>query len=86
MQFNPTFISHIHDLYGEPGEAWLQKLPNLLSQLSTLWNFHFLNPMPNLSYNFVGLVKMNETAQTAVLKIAPDKGSYHGNEMVEAYG
>ena len=75
MQFNPTFISNIHDIYGETGDAWLKDLPHYIKQLSTLWDFHLINSMENLSYNFVGLVRRNATGKTAILKMTPQGGS-----------
>ena len=80
MQLNPTFISNVHDIYGESGGSWLKDLPMHLKQLSTLWNFRFLGPMHTLSYNFVGIVKMNSTGKTAIIKMAPKGGSVI-NEM-----
>ncbi|MBM3632959.1 MAG: streptomycin resistance protein [Alphaproteobacteria bacterium] len=75
MEFNPKFISNIQDIYGEDGDAWLKNLPHYIKQLSSLWDFHLISPMENLSYNFVGTVRMNATSQTAILKMAPKGGS-----------
>lgn len=75
MQLKQSFISNIHDIYGPTGDTWLKELPQHLKELSDLWDFAFLNPMANLSYNFVGLVRMNATAKTAILKMAPKGGS-----------
>ncbi|MDF3034612.1 MAG: strB [Alphaproteobacteria bacterium] len=71
VPLNSSFVSNIHDLYGKGGDAWLKNLPDTLNQLSTLWQFSFLNPIPDLSYNFVGLVKMKATGKAAILKMAP---------------
>jgi len=71
MQLNMAFISNIHDIYGEAGSLWLQDLPLRLKHLSAVWNFHHLRPMPSLTYNYVGLVRMNSTNQTAIIKMAP---------------
>lgn len=71
MHLNPTFISNIRDLYGETGEAWIKDLPSLLAQLGSKWNLRFLKVMPNLTYNFVGLVEMMAMGETAILKMAP---------------
>lgn len=71
MHLNPTFVSNIRDLYGETGGAWLKDLSSLLARLGEKWNFRFLTVMPHLTYNFVGLAEMMETAETAVLKMAP---------------
>lgn len=71
MHLNPTFIANIQDLYGETGEAWLKDLPSLLTQLGSKWNFRFIDVMPNLTYNFVGLVEMISTGENAILKMGP---------------
>jgi streptomycin 6-kinase len=76
MQLNPKFISNVHDIYGEVGKIWLKDLPHFIKRLSSLWDFQFINPMENLSCNFVGLVSINATAKTAILKVAPE-GSGH---------
>lgn len=73
MQLNSIFISNIRDLYGETGEAWLNNLPSLLTQLAEKWNLHFLEVMPDLTYNFVGLVEMIPTGETAILKMGPKR-------------
>lgn len=71
MHLNPTFISNIRDLYEETGESWLNDLPSLLTQLGSKWNLRFLDVMPDLTYNFVGLVEMIKTGETAILKMGP---------------
>lgn len=73
MQLNPTFISNIKDLYGEAGKAWLKDLPSLLAQIGSKWNLHFLDVMPGLTYNFVGLVEMIPAGETAILKMGPSR-------------
>lgn len=72
MLLNPIFVSNIQDVYGEVGQEWLQDLPVHLKLLSTLWDFDFLRPMDSLTYNYVGLVKLNSTNKTAIIKMAPD--------------
>ena len=71
MHLNSTFISNIRDLYGETGEAWIKALPSCLTQLAKKWSFRFLKAMPDLTYNFVGLVEVISTGETAILKMAP---------------
>lgn len=75
MQLNPYFISNIREIYGETGITWLKDLPNQLKQFSILWNFRLLDPLPDLSYNFVGRVKMTATGEAAVIKVGPPGGS-----------
>jgi streptomycin 6-kinase len=71
MQLNPTFVSNIRDLYGAAGEAWINNLPSFLSQLGLKWSLRFLHVMPDLTYNFVGLVEMIPTGEIAILKMGP---------------
>jgi streptomycin 6-kinase len=70
MELNPQLIKNISDIYGEEGRTWLKNLPQLITQLADLWQFQFVEPMPELSYNFVGLVRLKDD-QTAVLKMSP---------------
>lgn len=71
MHLNSTFVSNILDLYGEGGQSWIGSLPTHLAQLSAKWNLRFLDVMPNLTYNFVGLVEIIATGETAIIKMAP---------------
>ena len=72
MKSNSIFVSNIQEIYGEAGELWLKRLPHLLKHLSIMWDFHFLQPMDKLTYNYVGLVKMNSKNRTAIIKMAPN--------------
>src|SRR4051794_24471872 len=75
MRLNSTFISNIRTLYGDAGKLWLEQLPVAIEKLSKEWQFQFVNPLPNLTYNFVGLVSMNSTEKTAILKMSPPGGN-----------
>ena len=75
LDLSSNFISNIHDIYGPAGKAWLKNLSDSINHLSKLWDFQFLNSMPILSYNYVGLVKMKRTGETAILKISPPGGN-----------
>jgi len=71
QNLNSTFVSNIRDLYEEEGETWINDLSSHLTQLSAKWNFRFLKVMPNLTYNFVGLVEVIPTGEHAILKMGP---------------
>ena len=75
MLFNPKFISNIHEIYGSKGENWLNKLDNLIEQLSIKWRFKFLKPFSDLTYNFVGLIELDSNNELAVIKISPEGGN-----------
>jgi streptomycin 6-kinase len=49
MQFKKNVIG----LYGQPGQEWLDNLPNLVNQLADHWNLSNLQVLPSLSYNYV---------------------------------
>jgi streptomycin 6-kinase len=72
MKLSPNFVSNIKDIYGEEGRAWLSDLPNKITTLAQHWIFTFLQPVPDLSYNFVGLVRFPNN-QSAILKMSPGK-------------
>lgn len=71
QSLNSTFISNNRDLYGAEGESWINDLPSRLAQLSKKWKFRFLNVMPDLTYNFVGVVEVIPTGKRAVINIGP---------------
>lgn len=84
IKLNPEFISNIRDLYLEEGVSWLKTLPDLIDQLSRRWQFRFMQPMPNLTYNFVGWVEQlsatPNTDKTAILKITHPQAGCGMNE------
>lgn len=76
MENLPTdFVTNIQATYGKTGDIWLKQLPIHLETLSKLWDFNFIKPLSNLSYNFVGLVELNSNHELAILKTAPSGGS-----------
>lgn len=70
MKYNTSFVSNIKEIYGKSGEAWIEKIEDHVAALCTKWDLEFLSAMPNLTYNFVGLVKILSTGETAILKMA----------------
>ncbi len=79
QNLNLTFVSNIQALYGAEGETWINDLSSRLTQLSEKWNLKFLNVMPNLTYNFVGLIEVIPTGEHAILKM----GLRHENIATE---
>ncbi len=47
------FISTITNTFGEDGEQFLANLPALIEEASARWGLTNIQPIPNLSYNFV---------------------------------
>ncbi len=77
MQFNPTLISNVKAIYGEVGSVWLKNVPEIIQKLASKHAFRFKHVMPNLTYNFVGLVEDLNSGENAILKMAPT------NQMLE---
>jgi streptomycin 6-kinase len=61
------FITTIQNAFGENGRPWLAALPDLIHEASRQWGLTNVQPVPNLSYNFVAFA-LNGT-QDVVLKI-----------------
>ncbi|UXR65460.1 phosphotransferase [Bdellovibrio bacteriovorus] len=73
MKYSDAFTRNIQDTFGTSGEVWLQSLPSLISELERKWNWQFLIPAQDLSYNFVGFGKRNQDDKEVVIKIlCPD--------------
>ncbi|MEO8401001.1 MAG: aminoglycoside phosphotransferase family protein [Gammaproteobacteria bacterium] len=62
-------MANILEVYGEHGQSWLDKLPGIVNQWAEKWQFRFIDVMSDSSYNFVSLVEMLSTGETAVFKI-----------------
>lgn len=71
MELSKSFIDNLHTTDGEAGKNWLEQLPSHLDFLSKQWNFRFIKPVSDLSYNFVALVELNTNHEVVILKTAP---------------
>ncbi len=65
-----TFSKNIVDIYGDRGINWLTQLPNLTRDLEVLWSLSELQPVDNLSYNYV--LKGTQNNKPIILKISLD--------------
>lgn len=62
MNLPPDFIKTIQNVFGEKGKEWLTQLPDLIAHASERWGLTEIQPVPNLSYNFVAFAKRPSTA------------------------
>ena len=77
MQLPDSFITTIRNTFKEDGERFLAVLPFLIQETSQRWGLTDVQPVSNLSYNFVAFAKRPSTspqgsrgfAQDVVLKI-----------------
>ena len=53
MNLPPDFVRTIESTYGEDGEQLIANLPMLIDECSQRWALAGVEPVPNLSYNFV---------------------------------
>lgn len=63
-----TFSRTIIECYGEPGRAWLERLPSLLAEIAESWSLTILPPFSNLTYNYVAPA-IRHHGEIAVLKV-----------------
>ena len=61
---------NIINLYGKKGKQWLANLPNLIAQVGTTYGLSNLNPVKNLSYNYV--LSGFQDNQPIILKLGQD--------------
>jgi streptomycin 6-kinase len=62
MQLPDSFINTIQNVFKEDGEKFLAVLPFLIQETSQLWGLTDVQPVSNLSYNFVAFAKRPSTA------------------------
>ncbi len=57
MNLPPDFIQTIQSTSGEDGKQLIEDLPNLIAEASIRWGLSNIEPIPNLSFNFVAFAK-----------------------------
>jgi streptomycin 6-kinase len=68
MDLPPEFITTISNTFGEAGVAWLGRLPHLLEECADQWSLAGLEPVEELSYNFVAAARRADGSEV-MLKI-----------------
>lgn len=53
MNFPQEFIQNIESVFEEDGKQFIRNLPNLIKDASTRWQLGDVQPVSNLSFNFV---------------------------------
>jgi streptomycin 6-kinase len=70
LNLPPDFIHTIENTYGEDGKQLIANLPVLVEEASQRWDLTDVNPVPNLSYNFVAFALSGaQRSRSVVLKI-----------------
>ena len=67
MNLSADFIRTIQNTFGDKGSSWLASLPDLIDEASRRWCLTNIQPVPNLSYNFVAFAARGQ--ENVVLKI-----------------
>ena len=62
MKLPDSFISTIQNVFKEDGEKFLAVLPFLIQETSQRWGLTDIQPVSNLSYNFVAFAKRGKEA------------------------
>ena len=60
MNLPPDFIKTIHSTFGDDGREMLARLPELIAEASARWGLTDVQPVANLSYNFVAFAKQGD--------------------------
>jgi len=60
MNLPPEFISIITNTFGKDGEYLIADLPTLIDEASVRWGLTDVQPVENLSYNFVAFARRGE--------------------------
>lgn len=67
------FEQNIINMYGSSGRAWLQKIPDIIKELSIKHDLNKLQPTTNMTFNYVATGYMSD--KPIVLKLGYDKES-----------
>ena len=66
------FEMNVRQLWGESGLAWMAALPALVADLTQHWQLQHLQPVTNLSYNYVLTGVRSDDDLAVVLKLGYD--------------
>lgn len=78
-----ALTENIVRIFGEQGLRWLETLPTIVSYLTSKWQLEQLNPVNNLTYNYVATAKQGQ--QDVVLKIACDSKAINEEKFALNY-
>jgi len=53
MKLSSTFVRNVRGAFGTGGQAWLETLPGLVDEAVRRWGLMEVQPVPELSYNWV---------------------------------
>ena len=85
LQLPQRFRDGIWRFFGDTGKRWLTDLPRLISTCTELWQLEAVNPVDDLSVNFVGFTH-SRLYGPAVLKIGvPHPELYSEIQALELY-
>ena len=80
MNLPPEFLSNVQGVLREDGRRYVDALPDLVAEASVQWGLTDVQPVPNLSYNFVAFANRGESQ--VILKIGlPNRETW--SEMAE---
>jgi len=54
------FIQTIHNVFQEDGKRFIENLPGFIDEAAAQWNLTDIQPLPELSYNFVAFARRGE--------------------------
>lgn len=83
MHLPPEFISIITNTYGEDGEYLIANLPRSIEEASQRWGLTNVEPVPNLSYNFVAFTTSSLTLPPLRYRMLRDLPRGEGNTVLK---
>ena len=82
-----NFEKNVTEIWGEAGRVWLADLPSLVERLAELWGLRDLQPVSNLTYNYVLTGRRQADSLPVVLKIGYDRLEIEKEaRSLQAYG
>ena len=63
-----TFQQNITSIYGAQGQTWLKQLPCIIEKLSLQWQLSHIQPVSNLTFNYVAKALRNNN-EPVILKV-----------------
>ncbi|MGE3919858.1 MAG: aminoglycoside phosphotransferase family protein [Gammaproteobacteria bacterium] len=67
-----TLSTNVINIWGKEGKSWLNQLSKIIERLSEHWHLYDINPVENMSYNYVAKATLNNKTPV-ILKVSFDK-------------
>jgi hypothetical protein len=80
----PSFIQTIQNTFQGQGKRWLESFPDLLDEASHRWGLKDIQPVSNLSYNFVAFAGLDAEESNVSRRWLQSQATYRDDKTLQS--